>query len=369
MMGGVLDGVCVLDLSRLLPGPFATQLLCDLGAEVIKVEDPHGGDYLRVTPPLLDDGTSVLFHALNRGKHSVVVDLKTDDGRADFLRLCERADVVVESFRPGVMDRLGVGPALLRARFPRLVICSLSGFGQSGLLRHRAGHDVNYVARSGALSLMKTPALLPVQVADLAGGAWPAAMQICAALVGRARTGDGAIIDVDMTAGVTGLLAMVLARVAVSERIDGGRDLLVGRVPCYDIYPTADGHIAIGALEPKFWEAVCRALHRPDLIDCGFDDDDGPEGARAIVRAILQTQTTAAWMEKFSVADCCVEPILTPEQVYSDCRGVMVDVEGQAPLKLPTLGLGIVGHTPSNNAAPALGADTERLLAMPRPAR
>ena len=108
-MGGVLDGVRVLDLSRLLPGPFATQLLCDLGAEVIKVEDPHGGDYLRVTPPLLDDGTSVLFHALNRGKHSVVVDLKTDDGRADFLRLCERADVVVESFRPGVMDRLGVG--------------------------------------------------------------------------------------------------------------------------------------------------------------------------------------------------------------------------------------------------------------------
>jgi alpha-methylacyl-CoA racemase len=201
-------------------------------------------------------------------------------------------------------------------------------------------------------------------VADLAGGAWPAAMQICAALVGRARTGDGAIIDVDMTAGVTGLLAMVLARVAVSERIDGGRDLLVGRVPCYDIYPTADGHLAIGALEPKFWEAVCRALHRPDLADRGFDDDDSPQGARAIVRAILQTKTTAAWMEQFSVVDCCVEPILAPEQVYAGCRGVMVAVEGQAPLKLPTLGLGLVGHTPSSSPAPALGRDTERLLAI-----
>jgi alpha-methylacyl-CoA racemase len=362
-MGGVLEGVRVLDLSRLLPGPFATQLLGDLGAEVIKVEDPEGGDYLRAVPPVLDDGTSVLFHALNRGKSSVAVDLKTDAGRSAFLRLCETADVVVESFRPGVLDRLGLGPAMLRARFPRLVICSLSGFGQSGLLRHRAGHDVNYVARAGAFSLMKTPTLLPVQVADLAGGAWPAAMQICAALVGRARTGEGAIIDVDMTAGVTGLLAMLLARVAVSERVDGGRDLLVGRVPCYDIYPTADGHLAIGALEPKFWSALCQALGQPDLRDRAFDDDDGPQGARAILKAQLKTKTTSEWTELLAGVDCCVEPVLSPEQVYADCHGVFVEVDGHAPLKLPTLGLGIVGHTPSSKPAPALGADTERLLA------
>jgi len=361
-MPGVLDGVRVLDLSRLLPGPFATQLLCDLGAEVIKVEDPQGGDYLRWTPPLLADGTSVLFHALNRGKQSVALDLKSDEGRAVFLRLCEGADVVVEGFRPGVLDKLGLGPALLRARFPRLVICSISGFGQSGVLRHRAGHDVNYIARAGALALMKTPALLPVQVADLAAGAWPAAMQICAALVGRARTGDGALIDVDMTAGVTGLLAMLLARVAVGERVDGGRDLLVGKVPCYDVYATADGHLAVGALEPRFWAAFCQALARPELIDRGFDDDDGEDGARAIITAQLATKTTSAWMEAFSAVDCCVEPVLSPEQVYADCAGVDVTIEHHAPLRLPTLGLGLVGHTPSSSPAPPLGRDTDRLL-------
>lgn len=361
-MAGVLDGVRVLDLSRLLPGPFCTQLLCDLGAEVIKIEDPQGGDYLRWAPPLMDDGTSVLFHALNRGKKSVALDLKSDEGRAAFLRLCAGTDVVVESFRPGVLDKLFLGPALLRARFPRLVICSLSGFGQSGVLRHRAGHDVNYMARAGALALMKTPALLPVQVADLAAGAWPAAMQICAALVGRSRTGDGAVIDVDMTAGVTGLLAMLLSRVAVGERVDGGRDLLVGRVPSYAVYGTADGHLAVGALEPKFWAAFCQALGRPDLLDRGLDDDDSDAGARAIITTILSGKTTAQWMEVFSAVDCCVEPVLSSEQVYADCAGVDVEIAGHAPLKLPTLGLGLVGHAPSTSPAPGLGADNDALL-------
>ena len=227
-MASPLDGIRILDLSRLLPGPFCTQLLADLGAEVIKIEDPQGGDYLRWVPPLLDDGTSVLFHALNRGKKSVTLDLKSADGLKHFRALAAAADVVVESFRPGVMEKLGLAPSSLLREFPRLVVCSISGYGQQGPLRLRAGHDINYVARSGALSLMAAPTVLPVQIADLAAGAWPAAMQICAALVGRARSGVGAIVDVSMKDGVTGLLSMMLARTLAGEDVSSGRDLLVG---------------------------------------------------------------------------------------------------------------------------------------------
>lgn len=364
MTDGVLHGVRVLDLSRLLPGPFCTQLLCDLGAEVIKVEDPAGGDYLRHTPPLANDGTSVLFHALNRGKQSVALDLKSPDGHDAFLALCDGADVVVESFRPGVLDKLGLAPATLRARNSRLVVCSISGYGQQGPLRGRAGHDVNYLARSGALSLMAVPTLLPVQVADLAGGAWPAAMQICAALVGRARTGAGCVIDVDMTAGVTGLLAMQLSRTLVGERIDGGRDLLIGRVPNYGVYASADGWLAVGALEPKFWSAFCDALERPDLIARAFeedgddDDNDDDDSARAIIAGVLQTRSTAAWMERFAAVDCCVEAVLTPEAVMQSAAHVDVAIDDATTLPLPTLGLGIAGHTPAAARAPYLGEHT-----------
>ena len=158
------------------------------------------------------------------------------------------------------------------------------------------------------------------------------------------------------------LLAMLLARVAVGERVDGGRDLLVGKVPCYDVYATADGYLAVGALEPRFWAAFCQALARPDLVERGFDDDDGEDGARAIITAQLATKTTSAWMEAFSAVDCCVEPVLSPEQVYADCAGIDVTIEHHAPLKLPTLGLGLAGHTPSSSPAPPLGRDTARLL-------
>jgi crotonobetainyl-CoA:carnitine CoA-transferase CaiB-like acyl-CoA transferase len=165
-----LSGVRVLDMSRLLPGPFCTQLLCDLGAEVIKVEDPEGGDYARSYPPLLGDGNSAAFHALNRGKKSVTLDLKRAEDWRRFLALLATADVLVESFRPGVLAKLGAGPSALAARFPGLIVCSISGYGQTGPDALRAGHDVNYLAKSGVLGLMARPELLPVQVADIAGG-------------------------------------------------------------------------------------------------------------------------------------------------------------------------------------------------------
>ncbi len=367
MSGDLLDGVRVLDLSRLLPGPFCTQLLCDLGATVVKVEDAHGGDYLRYTPPLASDGQSVLFHALNRGKQSVALDLKDDVDKAHFLTLVDGADVVVESFRPGVLDKLGLSFDALRARNPRLVCCSISGYGHADSPRRlRAGHDVNYVAASGALSLMKRPSLLPVQVADLAGGAWPAAMQICAALVGRARTGTGCVIDVDMMKGVMGLLVMPLTRIAAGEDVDSGADLLVGKVPCYGVYATADGFLSVGALEPKFWMSLCNAASRPDLIDRAFDDDSA---THAELAALFASKTTAEWTALLHDADCCTEPVRPAPDVAGASDTPHVDVavdEGGNVVRCFTLGLGVVGHTPQTQRAPRHG---EHNAALGLPAR
>lgn len=356
-----LDGVRILDLTRLLPGPFCTQLLADLGADVIKIEDPVGGDYLRHTPPLLEDGTSALFHALNRGKRSVTLNLKEANDRTLFLALVDSADVVVESFRPGVMDRLGVGPEALRTRKSSLIYCAISGYGQTGPLRHRAGHDINYVARAGAFALMRTPTLLPVQIADLAGGAWPAAMQICAALVGRHRHGEGATIDVDMRATVAGLLSMLYARIAAGESIEGGEDLLIGKVPCYDLYPTADGHVAVGALEPKFWTAVCSVLERPDLLDRGYDQGAAGDEVRGILRGIFSAATTARWVERFADADACVEPVLAPSALLQEEARLRLDVGGTVFPVVP-LGLGFSGVEAQTRVAPGLGADNDTVL-------
>ena len=355
----VLAGVRVVDLSRLLPGPFCTQVLADLGADVVKVEDPAGGDLVRHTPPLHADGTSLLFHALNRGKRSVALDLKSAAGVDDLLWLCGTADVVVESFRPGVLARLGLAPAELARRFPRLIVCSISGYGQSGPLQRRAGHDVNYLARSGALSLMKTPTVLPVQVADLAGGAWPAATQICAALFARHRTGVGCVIDVSMTDGVSGLMAMTMARVVAGEDVDGGEELLVGKVPCYGVYPTADGFLAVGALEPKFWQAVCGVIDRADLVDRGWDDGDNGDEVAAILTSIFHQQTTAVWTQRFAAVDACVEAVQTAREAWAVARKVDVDIDG-VTVALPVTGLSI--GTAANTRAPGLGEHTAAIL-------
>jgi crotonobetainyl-CoA:carnitine CoA-transferase CaiB-like acyl-CoA transferase len=346
---GSLTGIRVLDLSRLLPGPFCTQLLADLGADVVKVEEPVGGDYLRQMPPLLHDGTSALFHSVNRGKRSVTIDLKSAAGHERFLRLCADADVVVESFRPGVMQKLGLAPAELLRRFPRLIVASITGYGQDGPLRLRAGHDVNYVARAGALGLMAQPTLLPVQVADLAGGAWPAAMQICAALVGRARTGEGRTIDVSMKDGVSGMLAMSLARTVVDgpDAIARGGDLLAGATPCYGVYATRDGFFSVGALEPKFWGALCSAIGRDDLVDGAFD-----EGTRAQLAATFATKTTAEWAALLSDVDACCEPVLSPSEALQQARLVDVDIDGR---RIAFADLGLDATTPCTRRAPLLG--------------
>jgi alpha-methylacyl-CoA racemase len=359
-----LAGVRVLDLTRLLPGPYATQLLVDLGAEVIKVEDPQGGDYVRYTPPLLADGQSALFWALNRGKKSITLDLKNPDDKARFLALCETADVVVESFRPGVMEKLGLAPASLLEKFPRLVVASISGYGQGGPDRLRAGHDNNYLAKAGVLSLTKEPRLLPVQVADLAAGALPCALSVCAALVGRAGSGKGALIDVSMTHQSFGLATPALANVAGGEvTLGSGVHILLGSVPCYDVYPTKDGHITVGSLEPKFWHGLCAALERPDLRDRGLDHGSAGDEVRAALRAVFTARTSAQWHAFFADQDVCVEVVRPAEDVVKDDQfpHVMVDVAGQRT-RLPVPAPAIVGARPSDAAAPGLGAHNDEVF-------
>ena len=310
-LADALQGIRVLDLSRLLPGPFLTMVLADLGADVVKIEDPVLGDYLRTMPPLHGE-LSGRYLAVNRGKRSAVLDLKAAAGRAALLRMAARADVVVESFRPGVLDKLGVGYAQLAAANPQIVVCSISGFGQTGPYEGRAGHDLGYLALSGVLAMGGpaggAPMMPGVQIADLAGGALWGATAILAALVGRHRTGRGAHLDISMTEGALALVAAELGNLACGPPATRGTTTLNGGVACYGIYRTADDrYLAVGALEPKFWLALNQAIgRRGDVADL-IAGADGQAATRAELAAIFASKPAAAWTEILGAADCCVE--------------------------------------------------------------
>ena len=277
----------MLDLSRLLPGPYATLVLSDLGASVVKVEDPEAGDYLREISP-------GMFAALNRGKRSIVLDLKSPEGGAQLGSLCAHADVLVESFRPGVLERLLAPP------WPgRLVVCRISGFGQSqSPWRDRAGHDIGYLALSGVLA--RNGCVPAVQLADLFGGAQQAITGVLAALLERERSGRGRVVDVSMTAGSTGLLLPSLGEPAEAA------NLLDGSRPCYRIYTCSDSSsYALGALEPKFWLRFCAAVGQPDWAGRAFDLALIPA-----VDALFRTRTRDEWDAFLRPADCCGEPVL-----------------------------------------------------------
>lgn len=313
-----LSGVRVLDLSRLLPGPFCTLILSDLGASVDKLEDPHVGDYLRLFPPLRD-GLSGRFLALNRDKRSLCLDLKRPEGRAALLRLLPRYDVLVESFRPGVMDRLGLDVAALHSHNPRLVVCSISGYGQDGPYRERAGHDLNYCAMAGVLGLSgedpaRPPHALPIQLADIAGGSLWAATAICAALFAAARTGAGRHLDVSMCEGALAFLIPDLGNLdAGGAEPQRGAELLTGGSACYGVYRTRDGRfLSVAALEPKFWLAFNAALGRPGDAAELIAGPAEQARVREEIQALLAQRTRDEWELVFAGADACVEPVLTP---------------------------------------------------------
>jgi crotonobetainyl-CoA:carnitine CoA-transferase CaiB-like acyl-CoA transferase len=326
-----LADVRILDLSRLIPGPFATLVLADLGARVDKVEDPGAGDYLRHLPPTVA-GAGAAFQLLNRGKRSLVLDLKRAEGRAAFLRLVASYDVLLDPFRPGVLERLGLGHATLRAAHPKLIICALTGYGQTGERADRAGHDLNYIARAGLLGFQgpadAPPAVPAVQLADVSGGLW-CVVAILAALAERSRTGEGRVLDIAMTDGVAGFAPLALAAALAGEPAARGDDLLSGGIAAYGTYLSKDGEpITLAALEPKFWAAFTAAV--------GLDPDmsalvPGPHQAALKLRVaeIFRAKTRAEW-EAFAVAhDACVEPAILPHELRDEpnlrARGVFFE--------------------------------------------
>ena len=313
-----LTGIRVLDLTRLLPGAYCTQLLADMGADVIKIEEPGSGDYMRWTPPLVD-GQSALFNALNRNKRSVTINLKAGPGRDVLLSLVDQADVLVEGNRPGVMDRLMLGWDVLHARNPRLVMCSITGYGQDGPFASRAGHDLNYMAIAGALGLNgernRPPIPLPVQVADIGGGGLQPAVAILGALVGVQRGGEGRWIDASMTDGVVSWLALAFAAREAGERVARGDQRLAGRYACYRVYECKDGrYYSVGALEPKFWNGLCQVLERPDLVEQQYSED---LSVQAAMEEIFIRRTRDQWQQRLSTLDVCCEPVLDLDEVAS----------------------------------------------------
>jgi crotonobetainyl-CoA:carnitine CoA-transferase CaiB-like acyl-CoA transferase len=324
-----LQGVRVLDLSRLLPGPFCTQLLGDLGADVIKVEEPTGGDPARHAVPLIG-GVGAIFLHVNRNKRSLAVNLKAAAGRDILLKLVDNADVLVESFRPGVMDRLGLGYPTLRERNPRLVYASLSGFGQTGPLRDRPAHDLNYLALAGIIGLNAPRDGLPippaVQIADL-GGATLAAVGILAAVVARDRTGLGQAVDVSLYASAVAWLPTLLGVYQAEQRSPRpGEPPLSGGLPQYDVFPTSDGRaITVGALEPKFYANLLEALGRPELAALPAEE------ARSELRSVFCTRTQAEWIDLLSSVETCFAPVNTLEEALAEpqaaASGLFIEVE------------------------------------------
>lgn len=376
---GTLEGVRVLDLSRLLPGGFCSLLLADAGADVVKIEDTGMGDYVRWSPPYYagDDqhglGTrSALYLALNRGKRSIRLDLKSEAGREALLRLARDADVVLESFRPGVLNRLGCGYEALRGVNPRIVYCAVTGYGQTGPNTTRAGHDTNYLALGGLLGLTGSADGPPVQaagqIADLGGGALMATFGILAALRERERSGEGQLVDVSMTDGALSWLAMVAAAFLADGNVPRrGGEVLNGGIACYLPYECADGWVSCGALEPKFWQAFCDGAGRPDLAEHQFARP-GSDG-HAQVAEVFRAKTKSQWAAFNDQHDCCIEPVLDlDEALESELvreREMVVELDQPEIGPVRLLGMPVkFSRTPGDatRPAPALGEHTSEVL-------
>ncbi len=379
-----LEGIRVLDLSRLLPGGFCSLLLADFGADVLKVEDTGMGDYIRWSPPHYEgaheSARSALFLSLNRNKRSIRLDLKHERGREALLRLVREYDVVLESFRPGVLERLGVGYERMREENPGLVYCAISGYGQDGPKRDASGHDMNYLGLIGLLGLTGERGGEPVQaagqIADLGGGALMAAFGILAALRERdgggaaPGSGEGQLVDVSMADGALSWLAMVAASYFADGNIPRRGDLpLAGSLICYRPYECSDGWVTLGALEPKFWQGFCRGVDREDLIAAQFEHP-GSE-AHGQVQEIFRRRTREQWEAFARENDCCLEPVLELDEALSSelvqAREMVVEID-QPGAERPVRQLGLpvkLARTPGEHGrlpGPALGEHTEEVL-------
>ena len=369
-----LDGIRILDLSRLLPGPYASHILASFGAEVIKIEKPGEGDYLREYAPQIK-GINAVFQTINRGKKSLAIDLKHPSGKEAFLALVKKFDVLIDGYRPGVMDRLSLGYEQLREVNPKLIYAALTGYGQTGRYAHRAGHDLNYIAFGGMLDLLGEangiPVLPGVQIADVAAGALPTVIGILLALQHRSRSHKGQMVDVSMLDAVLGLMPVQIANyTATKRRPKRGQERLFGRYACYNIYPVRNGrYIAVGALEPKFWRALCLALEREDLIEEQYVEGDVQQILIAELTRIFQKKAVAEWMELFSEWDVCVTEVREISRVVQDDslaeRRMVVPTRSEAGSVYEQLGVfPKLSEAPGyiEGEAPSRGQHTRQLL-------
>lgn len=313
MSTNLLEGVRVLDLSRLLPGGLCTQYLADLGADVVKVESPDRGDYTRSLNP-------ELFRQTNRNKRSLCLNLRRPEAVEALKRLVAGADVLVESYRPGVAERIGVGYEAIRAVNPRLVYCSLTGYGQTGPYRDRAGHDINYIGYAGVLDQIGraggAPGLTNLPIGDLAGGALTAAMAILAAVLRARTTGRGTHVDAAMVDGVLGLQAVAMSTLeSQGASRPRGRDWLTGGLANYNVYTCADGrHLAVGALEPKFFTVLYETVDAPELAS----EPPEADSTHKRLAEIFASRPRSEWLAAFADRDACVTPVLTLEEALED---------------------------------------------------
>jgi crotonobetainyl-CoA:carnitine CoA-transferase CaiB-like acyl-CoA transferase len=373
-MEGALAGFKVVDLSRLLPGPFCSMLLADMGADVIKVEDPKVGDYIRWWPPQI--GKNSGFHVvLNRNKRSLSLNLKAPEGKEIFRKLIQDADVVLEGFRPGVMSKLGLGYESLKEINPRIVYCAITGYGTEGARALKAGHDINYLALNGVLSYCGRdgrPTLPGVQIADIGGGALLAAFSIVTALLARERLGEGQFIDISMTDGALAWNCLRWGKLLADGNIPSpGDDMLNHGYACYGVYETRDGrHMSLGALEPQFWKIFCEAVEHPEWNQPKyFEPGPHQKALREEIAAVFKERTQAEWVRDLAVHDCCCEPVLSLDEVMRDpetiSRQMVVELVHESWGAYRQLGIAPkLSKTPGTlrSHAPELGEHTSGIL-------
>ena len=367
-----LDGIRVLDFTRLLPGPYATQLLADNGAEVIKIEDTGMGDYARAMPPHSERGVGALFDMVNRGKRSVALDLKTSAGRDVIHELVGTADVLIEGFRPGVTERLGIDDETVRKHNDDIVYCSLTGCGRTGPDADRAGHDLNHVGAAGLLDMTRgsrdeAPRIPGYSVGDMAGGTF-AALGVLGALCSRELGNTaGEHLDIAMTDVVLSFSQSVAHGALTGESPRPGETPLTGGLPWYDVYETADGrYVTLAALEPKFWAAFCTAVDHDELTDeHGTDDPATREALRETLEAVFAARTQAEWEADLGAIDATVGPVHTPagavDSLQVGARGV-IETADDAPRRI---GFPARSSAPSDGvpeSVPAHGEHTEAVL-------
>jgi crotonobetainyl-CoA:carnitine CoA-transferase CaiB-like acyl-CoA transferase len=372
-MPAPLEGLLVLDFTRLLPGPFATQLLANLGADVIKIEDPALGDYMRAVPPSIQ-GTSYPYLMVNRGKRSLALDLKTKEAREILYKLVPKADIVIEQFRPEVMKKLGADYRTLARRNPRLIYCSFSGYGQTGPAKGLPGHDITFEAHAGILGVSGDqdghPAIPGVPMADLASG-FNAAMSILASLRTRDRTGKGEFIDISIFDTAVSLMVLNIARyLATGEEPVAGEALLTGRFPFYKLYQASDGGwLAVAVVETKFWNRMCEVLGARELVDAQLADEKEKSRVVKILESRFRTKTMAEWEAIFREASLPIIGVRTVADVVRDpqvhARELLptVDVPGLWKMQ-------VIAHPAKHSVtsiraparAPAKGEDTEAIL-------